>query len=185
MRFVLLGAPGSGKGTQAQLLAEDIGVPSISTGEMLREAVAARTPLGVKVDSIMASGQLVDDETIAAVVRERLSQADVRRGFILDGYPRTAGQAEALAEILTENGWELDAVIYLEVPESELVVRALARQRADDREEVIRQRIQVYREQTEPLIAYYDARDLLRPVDGHRSIEQVARALRQALEVAR
>lgn len=181
MRLVMLGAPGSGKGTQATILAEALGIPSISTGEMLREAVATGTELGQTVESIMASGRLVDDETMAAVVEERLATADAAEGFILDGYPRTLGQADTLAGILERQGWALDSVVYIEVPESELVARALARKRADDKEEVIRQRLEVYRQQTQPLIDHYRTAGLLRDIDGHQTIDGVAKSIVDAL----
>lgn len=182
MRLIFLGAPGSGKGTQAEILAGKIGVPSISTGEMLREAVAAGSDLGQRVQTIMASGNLVDDATMADVVRDRLGQSDAGAGFILDGYPRTLGQADTLAAILDERDWSLDAVIFIEVPEDELIGRALARQRADDLEEVIRQRQSVYRQQTQPLIDHYETQKLLRPVDGHQTIDEVASGVVAVLE---
>ncbi len=185
MRLVLLGAPGSGKGTQAVILGRKLGVPAISTGEMLRAAVSAGTPLGERVEGILSSGQLVDDPTMADVVRDRLAQSDARQGFILDGYPRTTGQADTLGEILEGRGWALDAVLHIEVPEPELIERALARQRADDQEEVIRQRLEVYRQQTAPLVAYYDGRGLLRRVDGFQSIDDVSRSITAALGVTR
>ena len=172
-RVVLLGPPGAGKGTQGQVLCQHLGVPSISTGDMLREAVAAGTPLGNKVQGIMASGALVDDATMADVVRDRLAKPDAGRGYLLDGYPRTLPQAETLAGILQDAGRELDAVLLVEVPEDELVRRALLRGRADDTEEVIRERLRVYREKTAPLIGYYRERGLLRVIDGNRPIEDV------------
>lgn len=181
LRIVLLGPPGSGKGTQAGTVAESLGVPAISTGEMLREAVAAGSPLGLRVNEIMAAGELVDDETMADVVRERLAAEDAQKGFVLDGYPRTLSQAATLQEILDRSGKRLDAVVQIDVPESELVNRVLGRHRADDTEEVIRQRLAVYHEQTEPLIAFYRERSLLRDVDGHQSIEEVAKSIRDAL----
>ena len=183
MRLILLGAPGSGKGTQAEILAERIGVPSISTGEMLREAVAAGSELGEEVQAILAAGNLVDDVTMADVVRDRLGKSDAQAGFILDGYPRTLGQADTLAGILAEKQWSLDAVVYIEVPEDELIQRSLARQRADDQEEVIRQRQRVYRRQTQPLIDHYEATGLLCAVDGHQTIDEVAGSVVAALEV--
>lgn len=180
-RLVLLGAPGSGKGTQATILAETLGVPSISTGEMLRQAVAAGTPLGQRVEAIMSTGELVDDGTMAAVVEDRLAKSDVADGFILDGYPRNLGQAATLASILERMGCSLDSVVHIEVPETELIERALARKRADDKEEVIRQRLEVYREQTQPLIDHYRGEALLRTVDGHQTVEGVAKSIVDAL----
>ena len=184
LRLVMFGAPGSGKGTQAEILSERLGVPAISTGEMLREAVATGSDLGKRVESIMASGALVDDSTMADVVRERLAQTDAGKGFILDGYPRTIAQADSLEQILNEQGSGLDAVAFITVPEEQLVQRLLARQRADDSEKVIRDRQRVYHESTEPLIDYYDGRSLLRRVDGDRSIDAVALALLEALGLA-
>ena len=172
-RVVLLGPPGAGKGTQAQVLCERLGVPAISTGDMLREAVADGSELGRKVQGIMAAGALVDDGTMADVVRERLVKPDTRGGFLLAGYPRTLPQAETLAGILRETGQELNAVLLVTVPEDELVRRTLLRGRADDKEDVIRERLRVYREKTEPLIGYYRERGLLRELDGNRPIEEV------------
>ena len=172
-RVVLLGPPGAGKGTQAQVLCQHLGVPAISTGDMLREAVAEGTPLGNKVQGIMASGALVDDALMADVVRDRLAKADAGRGFLLDGYPRTLPQAETLAGILRDAGRNLDAVLLVDVPEDELVRRTLLRGRGDDKEDVIRERLRVYREKTAPLIGYYRERGLLREIDGNRPIEDV------------
>lgn len=184
-KVVMLGPPGAGKGTQAQVLCERLKVPAISTGDMLREAVAEGSELGRRVQDIMASGALVDDATMAEVVRERLAKPDARQGFLLDGYPRTLPQAETLEGILAGMSEELDAVLLVEVPESELVRRALLRGRSDDSERVIRERLRVYREKTEPLIGYYRERGLLRPIDGHRSIEDVTARMLDDLGVSR
>jgi adenylate kinase len=170
---VLLGPPGAGKGTQGKVLCERLGVPSISTGDMLREAVTEGSELGNKVQGIMASGALVDDATMAEVVRDRLAKPDARRGFLLDGYPRTLPQAETLAGVLRDAGQDLDAVLLVDVPEDELVRRTLLRGRADDQETVIRERLRVYREKTAPLIGYYRERGLLREIDGNRPVEEV------------
>jgi adenylate kinase len=183
---VLLGPPNAGKGTQAKRLGELLGVPCISTGDMLRREAASGTPLGLRVKGIMDAGGLVDDDTMAEVVRERLRQPDAAPpggGFLLDGYPRTLAQAETLAAILAPAGRPLDVVLLISVPEEELVRRALARGRSDDREDVVRERLRVYREKTEPLIGYYRRLGLLREVDGHRPIEEVGRELLAALEV--
>jgi adenylate kinase len=179
--LVLLGPPNSGKGTQAKILADHFGVPAISTGAMLREAVAEGSDLGRRVDAIMKSGELVDDETMAEVVRERLDRPDADRGFILDGYPRTVPQAETLETILAESGERLDAAVLIAVPEENLVRRALGRGRLDDREEVLRERFRVYGEKTAPLIGYYRERSLLREIDGDRPIGEVTTRIVGAL----
>lgn len=181
-RIALLGAPGSGKGTQAALLAVALAVPAISTGEMLRDAVAAKTDLGLRVEGILNAGDLVDDATMADVVRARLAGEDAARGFLLDGYPRTLAQADTLGSILDEAGSSLDVVLQIEVPVPELVRRALDRQREDDTEEVINNRLAVYEKNTAPLIDYYGERGLLRPVDGHQTVEEVATSVLSALE---
>ena len=181
-KLVLLGPPGSGKGTQAELLAAELGAPHVSTGKMLREAVAAGTELGQKVSGIMNTGALVDDETMAEVVRERLGRADARRGFILDGYPRTLGQAETLEQILAGAGdGDLGRVVLLEVPAEVLVERARGRGREDDEDGVVRERLRVYREKTEPLVGYYDQRGLLRSIDGDAPVEEVTRRILEAV----
>ena len=180
-KLVFLGPPGSGKGTQAEILGNELDVPAISTGEMLRGAVAAGTELGSKVEGIMNSGALVDDDTMAEVVRARLARPDARQGFVLDGYPRTLPQAETLGGILSDADEELDAVVLIEAPEQELVDRALARQRADDKAEVVRERLEVYRRKTEPLVGYYEERGLLRRVDGLGSVEAVSERILQAV----
>jgi|CXWL01.1.fsa_nt_gi adenylate kinase len=180
-KIVFLGAPGSGKGTQAQILATKLGVPTISTGDMLRGAVAAGSDLGLRVSGIMASGALVDDDTMADVVRDRLARADALRGFILDGYPRTLPQAETLRGILEDQADALSAVVLIDVDDEKLVDRALLRGRADDKAEVIRERLRVYREQTMPLIGYYRRLGLLREIDGNSTVDAVTTALLQAI----
>jgi adenylate kinase len=181
-RIVFLGPPNAGKGTQAAMLREKLGVPGISTGELLRREAASGTPLGLRVKRIMEAGGLVDDATMDEVVREHLRHVDLDRGFLLDGYPRTLAQAKTLAGILAAAGRPLDAVLLLTVPERELMRRALARGRSDDREEVVQERLRVYREETEPLIGYYRRLGLLREVDGNQPIEEVGGALFAALE---
>lgn len=178
---MLLGAPGSGKGTQAELLARTLGVPAISTGEMLRKAVAEGTPLGNRVKGTMAAGSLVDDDLMAQVVRARLGSADALAGFLLDGYPRTTSQASTLDELLEEQGTQLSSVVLLEVPESVLVKRALARRREDDVESVVLERLRVFRDKTEPLVEHYGRRGLLRKVDGNREIGEVTAGILRAL----
>lgn len=182
LKIVLLGPPNSGKGTQGSVLSERLGVPCISTGEMLRDAVAAGSPLGMRVKSIMAQGKLVDDGTMSEVVRERLSRLGRGEGFLLDGFPRTLPQAEILAG--TPAGQALDAVLLVEVPEAELVRRALSRGREDDREDVVRERLRVYHEKTEPLIGYYEALGLLRRIDGYRPVDRVTGQALSALGIS-
>lgn len=183
MRLILLGPPNSGKGTQAKAIAERHGIPAISTGEMLRQAVAEGSELGRRVESILEAGELVDDATMADLVRDRLGRADTVGGFLLDGYPRTPGQAETLNQILAEREEELTAVLLIEAPEEELIERALGRGRADDTEEVLRERLRVYREQTAPLVGYYDRLGLLSRIDGNRPIEEVTSHIFAALGV--
>ena len=182
---MFLGPPGSGKGTQAVGLAEALGIPAISTGDMLREAVAAGSELGGKVQAVMEAGELVSDDLMAEVVRERLAQDDAAAGFLLDGYPRTEPQARTLEEILGAAGSALDHVVFIDVPEEVLVTRALARQRVDDKEEVIRERLRQYRDKTQPLVDHYRGLGLLREVDGDQTIEEVGVAIRRSVEEAR
>jgi adenylate kinase len=181
IRAVLLGAPGSGKGTQAERLSSVLSVPAISTGDLLRQAVADRTPLGARVEEVMSSGQLVDDDLMAAVVRERLGRPDAEGGFLLDGYPRTPQQAETLDGILKEREQQLAAVIFLDVPEETLVRRAVARRRADDREAVVRERLRLYRQITEPLVGHYEAKGLVSRIRGDEPIPRVTRSILAAL----
>ncbi len=183
-RLLIVGAPGSGKGTQAARLCDRLGIPAISTGEMLRDAMASESELGKHVESIVQSGALVSDEVMEEVLAERLAESDARRGFLLDGYPRTEAQVAALDRILEAQDTAVDLVIYLDVAEEELMGRALGRGRADDTEEVIRHRIQVYRAQTEPIMAIYRERGLLSAVDGRQDIDAVAEAAWSALEEA-
>jgi adenylate kinase len=181
-RLALLGPPNSGKGTQACALAARLGVPAISTGDMLRDEAEAGTELGRRVDAIMKAGRLVDDETMAEVVRERLARSDAAGGFLLDGYPRTLPQAETLDRLLAEQGWTLDAVVSLLVPEATLYERARGRGRADDA--VLDERLRVYRENYPALAAYYAPAGLLREVDGDRAIDAVTEALLAAIGAA-
>jgi adenylate kinase len=185
MRVVFLGPPGSGKGTQAKFLAERLGVPAISTGEILRTAVREKTPLGQKAQAIMERGDLVSDDLIVDLIRERIAQADARRGFILDGFPRTIAQAEALERLLAERGDSVSAAMNFRVPDEELTRRMLGRAaeegRADDRPETIRERLRVYREKTEPLVAFYRKRDLVADVDGVGTVDEIGSRLDAAL----
>ena len=184
-RLLLLGPPGAGKGTQAQRLAERLGVPQVSTGEMLRAAVAAGSAVGRRAKAFMEAGELVPDEVVIGVAEQRLGQPDAKGGFILDGFPRTAAQADALDKLLPRLGVSLERCVSLRVDEEELVKRLLKRAqiegRADDNEQTIRTRMQVYKDSTAPLIAYYRTRGVLREIDGEGSVEEVARRLEQAL----
>jgi len=177
MRIVFLGPPGSGKGTQAKLLGKRLGVPAISTGDMLREAVRLETGLGLRARSIMEAGELVPDDVVVGLIRERIGRADAARGFVLDGFPRTVEQARALDRMLEDNGTPLDAVVNLAVPEATLLERLIGRAeqegRSDDRPETIRERLRVYGEKNDPLVAFYEAAGLLTRVDGLGPVDDV------------
>lgn len=182
-RLIFLGPPGAGKGTQADTLAHLCHIPHISTGDILRSAVTQRTDLGIKAQSYMDQGELVPDQLILDLVRDRLNQPDVEKGWILDGFPRNVNQAVFLDQLLQEIEQTCDRVVNLEVPDEVLVARLLSRGRKDDNEEVIRNRLQVYREQTAPLIDFYSNRQQLISVDGNRSVEQVNGDLKQIIHV--
>ncbi|MBR0730278.1 adenylate kinase [Bradyrhizobium japonicum] len=191
MRIILLGPPGSGKGTQAQLLVQRYGIVQLSTGEMLRAAVAAGTPVGLKAKEIMASGGLVPDEIVVGIISDRIDQPDAKNGFILDGFPRTVPQAEALDDLLKHKHLKLDAVVELRVNESALLSRVETRVaqmrergeevRVDDTPEVLTKRLASYRSQTEPLIHYYSERRKLSTIDGMMAIDEVTRAIHRQL----
>jgi len=186
MRLVLLGAPGSGKGTQAARLKADLNVPHISTGDMLRAAVAAGTPLGLKAKAVMDAGQLVSDDILLGMLEERLAQDDARNGFILDGYPRNLAQADALDHLLSRIGQPLDAVVKLEVPNEAIVgrcqIRFQAENRADDNPDTVRKRLGVYAEQTAPVADFYAKRGKLQVVDGVGELDEVTARIKRALE---
>ena len=183
-RMLLLGPPGAGKGTQALRLVEKLGIPQIATGDMLRGAVAAGTDVGELAQGFMDRGELVPDAVVIGVAEERLSQADAESGFVLDGFPRTAAQAEALDALLERMGTNLECCVALVVDEDALVARLLGRAiegRSDDSEETIRTRMSVYRAQTAPLVDYYRKREILAEVDGLGSVEEVAKRIEEAL----
>ena len=191
MRLILLGPPGAGKGTQAQRLVERHGLVQLSTGDMLRAAAAAGTPVGRRTKDIMDRGELVPDDIVCAIVSDRVDQPDTKRGFILDGFPRTVPQAEALERMLADKGIKLDAVIELKVDEEILASRVEKRVgemrsrgetiRSDDNPEALKKRLAAYRAQTEPLVAYYSRKGALRTVDGMASVAEVAAAIDSAL----
>ncbi|MBW2231260.1 MAG: adenylate kinase [Deltaproteobacteria bacterium] len=184
-QIILLGPPGAGKGTQAALLVDKLGIPHISTGDMLRAAVAAGTPVGLKAKAVMDAGQLVSDGIVIEIAEERLAQDDARKGFILDGFPRTLAQAEALEDVLQKLGYAIDCCLAITVNTEEVVQRLVGRAaiegRADDNEETIRERMRVYDDQTAPLLEYYRARDLLLEVSGMGAVEEVSEAIVGAL----
>ncbi len=187
MRLILLGPPGCGKGTQSQRLTEKYGIPQLSTGDMLRAAVKAGTPVGLRARDIMARGELVPDDVVVAIVADRIEQPDAKNGFILDGFPRTVPQAEALDRMLEHKGLRLDAAIELKVDEGILHQRIAKRVadmkargetiRADDNPEALEKRVHAYRLQTAPLVSYYNDNGLLRSTDGMASIEEVSAAI--------
>ena len=195
MRLILLGPPGAGKGTQAQRLVAKYGLVQLSTGDMLRAAVNAGTPVGLRAKDIMARGELVPDDVVVAIVSDRIDAPDARKGFILDGFPRTVPQAHALDRILKEKGRKLDAVIELKVDEGILLKRIEKRiadhkargdlLRPDDHPDVLRRRLLAYRDQTAPLVTYYRLQSVLRQIDGMAAVSQVASAIDDVLEQAR
>lgn len=194
MRLILLGPPGAGKGTQAQRLVSKHDIVQLSTGDMLRAAVKAGSPVGLRAKAIMERGELVPDEVVVAIIADRIGQADAKNGFVLDGFPRTVPQAEALDRLLAERGLKLDAVIELKVDEGILVKRIETRVaetvargetiRADDKPEVLKGRLGAYRTQTAPLIDYYGKKGTLKSVDGMAPIDEVTAALDRILSPA-
>ena len=193
MNIILFGPPGAGKGTQAQLLQERHGLVQLSTGDMLRAAVAAGTELGLKAKSIMDAGNLVDDDLMIAIISDRIDQSDCANGFILDGFPRTIPQAEGLDRMLAEKKLKLDRVIEIEVDDQALFARIEGRaqetasagqQRADDNAETLKKRLAVYHEQTAPVLPYYENQGMLKKIDGMADIEEVSRQIEAILQAA-
>ena len=187
MRLILLGPPGAGKGTQAARLTEKFKIPQLSTGDMLRAAVKAGTPVGLQAKAVMDAGGLVSDEIVCGIISDRIEEADASNGFILDGFPRTVAQAKALDELLAKKAMNLDAIVELKVDENALLARIEKRAaetlaaggtvRADDNPESFKVRLTAYREQTAPVSAYYASRGVLKTVDGMAPIDQVTVAL--------
>lgn len=194
INLILLGPPGAGKGTQAKRLEEKLGLKQLSTGDMLRAEMAAATPLGVKVKAIVDSGSLVTDDIMIEMIANRIEQADCKNGVIFDGFPRTVAQAEALDKMLTERRHPLSAVIELRVDEEVLVQRLNTRiaetkargepVRGDDNEETLRKRLQVFRDQTAPILPYYASKSMLKTVDGMQPIDDVAAGIDAILQQA-
>ena len=192
MRLILLGPPGAGKGTQSQRLADRYGIAQLSTGDMLRAAIEAGTPVGQRAKDIMARGDLVPDDVVVGIISDRMEEADAKPGFVLDGFPRTLGQAKALDRLLAEKGLELDGVIELKVDEDKLLQRIDSRLkemtargeavRPDDNPQAFKVRLAAYREQTKPLIDYYRSKGRLRSVDGMVGIGDVGRAIDAVLD---
>jgi adenylate kinase len=181
-RLLLFGPPGAGKGTQAQILATLLDIPHISTGDIFRAAVSNQTELGVKAKEYMDKGELVPDTLVIDLIKERLTQPDTANGWLLDGFPRTLPQAEALEQLLTHLGQAYDRVLNLEVPDATLVARMLGRGRQDDNEAVIRTRLQVYRDQTEPLIGFYRQGQRLVNVDGNVDVDAVTQQIQAIVQ---
>lgn len=183
MRLIMLGGPGSGKGTQAGQLCQRLQIRGIATGDMLRQAIANQSDLGQQVQPYVEAGELVPDDTMIELMRRRLTQADVTSGWILDGYPRTAFQAEELDFLLDDLGQRLNWAIFLEVPAAVLIARSLQRSRADDTLGVVERRIELFQERTIPILEYYERRDRLLRINGSQSPEQVQREILQALRI--
>lgn len=186
MRLIILGPPGAGKGTQAERICDSRGLPHISTGDIFRDNIRRETPLGKQVKGILDAGGYVPDEVTNEIVADRLAQDDARDGFLLDGYPRTVAQVEALDALLAKDGHQVDAVLELQVDEQELVTRLVKRAetsgRTDDTEDVIRDRQRIYREETAPLVRIYSERNLVVEIDGVGDLDAVASRISEALD---
>ena len=187
MRLLFIGPPGAGKGTQAEFIYKQYGIPQISTGDILREAVEKSTPMGKQAQKFMSAGELVPDEVVIGIVKERLSQTDVQsKGYLLDGFPRTIAQADSLKEILAQMGQELHSALSLFVPDEDLIERLLNRAkeqgRIDDTYDVIKNRIATYNEKTRPLLDYYRKQNILHEIDGIGSIEEISQRVQKVID---
>ncbi|MEL6437683.1 MAG: adenylate kinase [Cyanobacteria bacterium J06621_8] len=180
-RLIFLGPPGAGKGTQAQILSETYQIPHVSTGDILRAAVAQKTALGVKAQEYMNRGELVPDDLILDLIKDRLSYGDTADGWILDGFPRNVNQAVFLEKLLGQLAQNPDCILNLEVPDDVLVSRLLERKRKDDNEETVRRRLEVYHRDTVPVIDFYQQRQTLKTIDGNRAMSQVTEQLQEAI----
>jgi len=180
-RLILFGPPGAGKGTQAVSLAKDFNIPHVSTGDLFRAAISGKTPLGLQVQSYLDQGQLVPDQVVIDMVRERLAQMDTNGGWLLDGFPRTIPQAQTLEGLLQEMHQTCDRVLNLQVPEHVLVARMLSRGRKDDTESVIQDRLGVYHRETAPILDFYRTRNCLVDIDGDTTVERVTHRIKTAL----
>ncbi len=192
MRLILVGPPGAGKGTQATRLVEKYGIPQLSTGDMLRAAVAAETPVGLKAKAVMDAGGLVSDDIVVGIIRDRIAEDDAKKGFILDGFPRTLAQAEALDQMLRDNGLKLNSVVELRVDQTKLVDRIINRAeeakaagqpvRKDDDPEVFKDRLSAYNKDTAVVVPYYEKIGLLSVIDGMQSIDDVTASVESVLQ---
>lgn len=183
IKVIFLGPPGAGKGTQSKEIATSFGIPHISTGDILRQAVANQTELGKAAQAYMDKGELVPDSLILDLIRDRLTQPDAQKGWVLDGFPRNLSQAQFLDDLLNEIGMSYDVVVNLEVPDHVLIDRLVSRGRDDDAKEVIKNRLVVYREQTAPVVGFYQNLQKLVPVDGDQALEDVTKDIYRKLPV--
>ena len=182
MRIILFGPPGCGKGTQATFISESLSIPHLSTGDMLRSAVSSGSEIGLKAKNIMERGGLVSDQIVLSIVEERIAKDDCKKGFILDGFPRTVNQAEKL-DLLLSNNHKLDFVLRIKVDEEEIIKRLIERAREDDKPEIIKNRFKTYNNETQPLIPFYEERKILFNINGMQEIEKVSEDIKKVIGV--